>query len=97
MTIQEKIQDEIDKIISEPLPAYHPQVGLVYAAIQGSALEIIRNKILTRLHSLGVVVKVDGDLSEIKQFKGQTRRILIQAGCGFFEPLIKGIADEGSV
>lgn len=45
-------------------------------------------KVLYWLDSEGCALKVEGDLSEIKQFKGQTRRILIQAGYTATESLI---------
>ena len=47
--------------------------------------EIQTAEALSRLNNW-LVIKVDRDLPDIP-FKGQTRRILLQLGCGFFEPL----------
>ena len=62
--------------------------GVAFILGCGVKANIKAHQILSYLHSQGVAIKADGDLSEIKQFKGQTRRILIQAGYTKVEPLI---------
>lgn len=60
------------------------------------------NQLLTYLHSQGVMIRVDGELPNItcintedyvKGFMSGIKMLeveVVKAGCGFFEPLIKG-------
>ncbi len=72
---KETIRDYFTMLIGDARTSYKDLGGF-----DRSTVDYYLEECTDILKSQGVVRKVEGDLSEIKQFRGETRRILNQAG-----------------